>query len=189
MDGSGAQASHQRAGSLDGFTFNSANVLSMERSEGARVVRQHSHDSRHQQRKEPFGHFDGDRATGKDNIVPDALSRYALAPRTESWSLIQDTWGAIVKRYGPFDLDAFSDVNGVNSRARAFCSVINPPFDRQFDGLRVWAFPPPSLAAQFLREAGGWRARVLVALVPAADFRAQTGSTWQALRFFESDSR
>eukprot|EP00961_Rhodomonas_salina_P065583 881779-Rhodomonas_salina.1 len=86
-------------------------------------------------------------------------------------------------------MDAFSDVNGVNSRALAFCSVINPPFDRLFDGLRVWAFPPLSLAAQFLREAGGWRTSVLVALVSAADFRVQAGSTWQALSFFESDSR
>eukprot|EP00961_Rhodomonas_salina_P157308 2118150-Rhodomonas_salina.1 len=63
MDGSGAQASHQRVGSPDGSTFDPANVLSMERSEGAGVVRQHRHDSRHQQRKEPFGHLDGDRAT------------------------------------------------------------------------------------------------------------------------------
>lgn len=126
---------------------------------------------------------------GKDNIVPDALSRYALAPRTESWSLIQDKWGAIERRYGLFDLGTFSYVNCVNRRAPEFCSVINQPFDLQFDGLRVWAFQPLSLASRFLVQAQGWRASVLVALVPAADFRAQADSTWQALRFFESCSR
>eukprot|EP00961_Rhodomonas_salina_P248038 3351796-Rhodomonas_salina.1 len=125
---------------------------------------------------------------GKDNIVPDALSRYALEPRTESWSLIQETWEALVRRYGKFDVDAFADVNGVNSRAPAHHSSVNPPFGRSFEDQKVWAFQPPSLAARFLDEARAWNASSVLALVPEAAFR-ETAEGWMRLRTFTFEAR
>eukprot|EP00961_Rhodomonas_salina_P224129 3030516-Rhodomonas_salina.1 len=94
----------------------------------------------------------------------------------------------MVRRYGKFDVDAFADVNGVNSRAPAHHSSVNPPFGRLFEGQRVWAFPPPSLAARFLDEARAWNASAVLALVPEAAFR-ETAEGWMRLRTFTFNAR
>lgn len=84
-------------------------------------------------------------------------------------------------------MDAFADVNGVNSRGLSFYSSLDPPFGSCFEGQQVWAFPPPSLAERFLEEVEGWDCATVLALVPS--HLIPKAQKWKLARLFSAGSR
>ena len=93
---------------------------------------------------------------GVHNIKADGLSRGVLGQRVSNWSLVpQCMERCVCLGGGAFTVDAFSDEAGSNSQAPRFRSLTSPP-DFSFTDERVWAFPPPTLAEQFLELAPTW---------------------------------
>ena len=113
-------------------------------------------------------HIDGVR-----NVVADGLSRGLLASRSSTWSLnraIMARWRA---QFGPFDVDVFTDPSGSGAQAFAFCSVLDPPWDKSFRGQKVWAFPPLDLVDAFLEHYQHWHAASVIAVLPSATIAAR----------------
>eukprot|EP00961_Rhodomonas_salina_P173197 2335832-Rhodomonas_salina.1 len=95
------------------------------------------------------------------NIQPDGLSRGVLATRISNWSLIPTIMTRWRKQAGGhFDWDLFCYEGGANSVATV------PVEGGATRGLRLWAFPPPELAAQAVADAPGWEAKEVWMLVP-----------------------
>jgi len=125
---------------------------------------------------------------GAINLDPDSLSRGVMARRVEDWSLIVQCMRKWQKDCGPFTLDAYADPSGFNAQAPAFCSSACPPSPQRVKGEAVWAFPPPSMAGQFLSEAETWDCQSITAVLPAAR-ASELGDQWTVLQEYAIDSQ
>jgi len=124
---------------------------------------------------------------GVANITADHLSRGVLGARVHSWGLVEQSMQRWQREAGGFEVDAFADASGHMAKAPLFRTA-HEPFDvKQFEGKRVWAFPPTTLIDQFLSESEQWSAQSVWALVPSS--RVPRGGAWQLAHQYPAGSR
>mmetsp|Transcript_30389 Transcript_30389/g.62612 ORF Transcript_30389/g.62612 Transcript_30389/m.62612 type:complete len:869 (-) Transcript_30389:3743-6349(-) len=125
---------------------------------------------------------------GVHNIVADGLSRGVLGARVSNWTLVpqcMERWARHVG--GAYEVDAFCDEAGLLAKAPIFRASTNGFRLEQFGDKTVWAFPPISLVESFFREVASWRARVVVAMVPASS--VPEGTDWRTLHVYPPGAR
>jgi hypothetical protein len=69
-----------------------------------------------------------------------------------SWRFPQRLARLYAKLTRPYSLDAFDLSDGLNSKARSFCSAVNPFYNHDLSGQSIWAVPDFNLIGKFLKQ-------------------------------------
>jgi len=123
---------------------------------------------------------------GVYNVEADQLSRGVLSARVSNWSLIPQCMQRWDRMVGGFTLDVFADPSGANSVAERYRSSVSSWAPGEAKGQTIWAFPPPVLVEDFLREVEEWEAERVVALIPS---RAVPMEGWSTLHRYAAGAR
>ena len=120
------------------------------------------------------------------NLEADAISRLQLGTRIADWSFRPQQmayWRRLCG--GEFDLDMFASPSGHNRQATSFRSITSPGLVSFQGHERVWAFPPPSLAAETLGRALEWAVELVLLVVPEAMFTISPHQpSWRLLHVY-----